>query len=421
MEHGDRVFVVAGDEDVVVGDGDRARSGDPFDTVDAVGHGLQERQPTGPRIAAEDRHRVVEPAGHQHPVARRVERYGAGPGYAVDAVGAVAVDRDEGKRAGRGVALESGHGVLRAPRHVDVRAVGAHRDRRSAVEPVDAAEAVGDLGGPGDGAAHGVAGEDRHRVVDLGGHVDVLAVGAHGDGRRAVEPVGAAEAVELGLDEGQVVGGGVAAEDRESVVDARGDEDLLVVGAHRDMGGTIEPDDAADVVFLDRCGHEVQVFDGGVAAEDGERIVDFRGDVDVATVGAHGDSRGAEEAEDAVHLVFVDLDEAQGAERGVAVEDGESVVVASRGVDLQPVSAGFDAHHAPQTVDALVVAKHLDEREQSPHRRCREQQEKQRETEPVDDGQRGPRGLDRVGGISRHDENPMGAVQDTTKEHTWRS
>ena len=100
---------------------------------------------------------------------------------------------------------------------------------------------------------------------------------------------------------------------------------------------------------------------GGVAGEDGERVARVPGDVQV---GAGGIERERARTLDALHhaaAVALHLDEGEAAGRDVALEDGDRVLVAARGIDVQAVGADDDRRRGVEAVDlALAVVLRLD-------------------------------------------------------------
>src|SRR5207237_257097 len=182
--------------------------------------------------------------------------------------------------------------------------------------------------------------EVGHGVTRGAGGVDAVAVEADRHRRGAVAARHATHPVSLLLDERQPPGGGVALEHRERTVHAARAVDVRYVQAYRDGARTRQARDAVGPFALRL--DERELPRRRVAAEDGDRVVEGAGSVDVGTVGADGHRLRPEEALDAAGAAALLLHEGQHPAGDVALEDRDRVVVASGDVDVAAI--GTDAH-----------------------------------------------------------------------------
>ena len=217
--------------------GDRATSAEPaspFDRAEAVALGIHEGQPAGIRgVAAEDPERVLARAGGIDVEAQSAvvaHREGGDAGETVHSSDAVAHDLPEGQRADCGVegserqvAGEDRDRIVARTRDVDVQVVRRDHDAARDGETVHAADAVGLALLEVERAGSRIAVEDHDGVVVLARGVDPLTVEADRDRAGAGEPIDAADAVHLRLDEGQGAGRRIAVEDGDRVAVGSGD------------------------------------------------------------------------------------------------------------------------------------------------------------------------------------------------------
>src|SRR5262249_19244374 len=151
-------------------------------------------------------------------------------------------------------------------------------------------------------------GKDRDRVAVAGRDVHEVAVGAERQGLGAAETGDLFHAVALHVDLGERPGARVAAVGDQRVVGVRGDVDPAAVRAHRPGARAVQAVGGGGVqVALD----EGEMAGRVVAAEDDDRPGDLAGRVEVLRVRAQGDAPRTVQVDDAVGTVGVHLDEAQ--------------------------------------------------------------------------------------------------------------
>ena len=273
---------------------------------------------------------------------------------------AVPMGLDEGELAGGAIAVEDRERVVELAGGVDVGAVRCDHHRLSAVEAVDAAYAVPLHLDEGQVAGGRIAAEDRERIGLAAHHVHVCAVGADGHAARLVEAVDAPDAVTEHAQELERAGLGVAAEDHHRVAERGGHVDVGTVGADRHRERPFETVDAADAVAL-----RLDERDGSrrrVATEDCHGVVLVAGDVEMCAVGAQDDLLGTTQAGDAAHPVVLHFDQCERTALGVAPEDGERPVDACDDVDVRAVGTYRHRLGTAQPIDAARSrALHLDE------------------------------------------------------------
>ncbi len=211
-------------------------------------------------------------------------------------------------------------------------------------------------------ARGGVAIEDRYRTVHRGGDVDERSVLRDVDAGGTAE-VGNRHAVCQGLQVGQLSVGrrlvvGIAFEDGHGAVLEAGHVDVLAVRAHphsRRAVQSVHREQALHVALADHLPERQSPGERRIPFEHRDRVLARAGDVDVAAVRADRHlERPVEpvDGERALHLALHHrLDEAQGAEQGIAGEHRDRVVGFAGDVEIQPVRADRQAVGAGQPVD----------------------------------------------------------------------